>query len=316
MDEESPSRKRNMDEPAGVVFRLLVPNHKIGQIIGKEGANIKQLREETGARIKISSGQSAEDRIILLSSKDSSESVPTSAEKALFALYPKAMETNFEGEREGKRDQYPVVKLLVPASQAGPVLGKSGANIKQLRESSGANIKLLDHAPSSALQTDRVLQVSGTEKQIEDAIQGIAVILREHPPKESIYDFDNFARGGAQTQPAYFGGAGFTPGWPYAPAVVEDPFKKRRSGDSMPAVVPLVGQPQLKAEMRLASAAVGAIIGRGGTTIKNIRQLSGANIKVDKVEGADNERLVEITGNQSQVAAAQSLIQACMSSVK
>lgn len=36
-----------------IMFRLLIPATKIGKVIGKQGNQIKQLREETGARIKI-----------------------------------------------------------------------------------------------------------------------------------------------------------------------------------------------------------------------------------------------------------------------
>ena len=37
----------------GVVFRMIVPSKLIGRVIGKEGSRIRQIREETGATIKI-----------------------------------------------------------------------------------------------------------------------------------------------------------------------------------------------------------------------------------------------------------------------
>jgi hypothetical protein len=39
--------------PGDVVFRLLCPNARTGSVIGKGGEVIKQLREDTGARIKV-----------------------------------------------------------------------------------------------------------------------------------------------------------------------------------------------------------------------------------------------------------------------
>jgi ribosomal protein S3 len=44
-----------MDETnvAHCVIRLVIPTGKAGFIIGKGGANVKQLSEETGARVKI-----------------------------------------------------------------------------------------------------------------------------------------------------------------------------------------------------------------------------------------------------------------------
>ena len=57
-------RKRQFDgpdrgqakRPAGMpetVFRLLVPGKRVGSLIGKGGSIIKQMREETGARITV-----------------------------------------------------------------------------------------------------------------------------------------------------------------------------------------------------------------------------------------------------------------------
>lgn len=57
-------RKRQFDgpdrgqakRPAGIpetLFRLLVPGKRVGSLIGKGGSIIKQMREETGARITV-----------------------------------------------------------------------------------------------------------------------------------------------------------------------------------------------------------------------------------------------------------------------
>lgn len=43
---------------------------------------------------------------------------------------------------------------------------------------------------------------------------------------------------------------------------------------------------------------VGAIIGKGGAKINEIRQLSGSVIKINEPQDNSNERLVTITGTQ------------------
>ena len=43
---------------------------------------------------------------------------------------------------------------------------------------------------------------------------------------------------------------------------------------------------------------VGAIIGKGGQKINEIRQLSGSVIKINEPQDNSNERLVTITGTQ------------------
>lgn len=54
-----------------LIFRILWPNDKIGSVIGKKGNIIRQLREETGARIKIADAvPGAEERVIIVSANE------------------------------------------------------------------------------------------------------------------------------------------------------------------------------------------------------------------------------------------------------
>ena len=47
------------------VLRLVIPTKKAGILIGKGGANVKMLFEETGARVKINDLPSnAQDRVV------------------------------------------------------------------------------------------------------------------------------------------------------------------------------------------------------------------------------------------------------------
>ena len=51
-----PPRGPNFNAPAGAggsMFEMMVPGHKVGLIIGKAGETIKQLQEQSGAKIVI-----------------------------------------------------------------------------------------------------------------------------------------------------------------------------------------------------------------------------------------------------------------------
>lgn len=75
----------------------------------------------------------------------------------------------------------------------------------------------------------------------------------------------------------------------------------------LPAVVPLLplppvggampGQP-LTQQIYIPNDMVGAIIGKGGAKINEIRHLSGSVIKINEPQENSNERLVTITGTQ------------------
>ena len=53
----------------------------------------------------------------------------------------------------------------------------------------------------------------------------------------------------------------------------------------------------------------GAIIGKGGARITEIRRLSGAQIVIDEALPGSNERIISITGSQEQIQNAQYMLQ-------
>ncbi|KAK2141731.1 hypothetical protein LSH36_1051g00016 [Paralvinella palmiformis] len=57
------------------------------------------------------------------------------------------------------------------------------------------------------------------------------------------------------------------------------------------------------------SMLAGAIIGKGGSRIRQIRQESGAGITIDEAQPGSNDRIITITGNQDQIQNAQYLLQ-------
>lgn len=342
-DDKGRKRGAEQDVPTGVVFRLLIPTIKMGPIIGNKGANIKAIRDESGARVKITnSAMRLEERVAIISSRDNPpDNAPTAAENALFRLYPLAMMPDADDRDGGSH----VVSLIVPASQAGVVIGKAGKTIRELRDSSGAVIKVNEHTGVYALSGDRVLQITGSEEKIGTAVKEVAALLRNRPPKEPLQALENTAGPtnavtvvsydaitGPQA-PQVYAAAGLPP-WSYPTAplhlglpaglppitgipgmvltgVMDGKGKRRRlSGSSNSPGVELA----VKVEMRIDRSSIGAVLGRGGNTIANIRAISAAGIKIHNTDTGD--RLIEISGNQTQVSAAQSLIQACILSGK
>ena len=64
--------------------------------------------------------------------------------------------------------------------------------------------------------------------------------------------------------------------------------------------------------MTVPNELIGSVIGKGGSKIAEIRQMSGAMIRIsrsdDPATAADEERQINITGNPDSVALAKSLI--------
>ena len=99
---------------------------------------------------------------------------------------------------------------------------------------------------------------------------------------------------GSPRQP--YAGAG-----PHAPAPYGAHGAQPAGGHAGPPQQPvqgmLPGQP-LTQQIFIPNDMVGAIIGKGGAKINEIRQLSGSVIKINEPQDNSNERLVTITGTQ------------------
>lgn len=68
---------------------------------------------------------------------------------------------------------------------------------------------------------------------------------------------------------------------------------------------------QQQHEMTVPNDLIGCIIGKGGTKIAEIRQISGAMIRIsncEEREGGNTDRTITISGNPDSVALAQYLI--------
>ncbi|XP_058221697.1 uncharacterized protein LOC131331789 isoform X1 [Rhododendron vialii] len=280
---EAPSPKRRIKSAADVLYRIVVPSRQIGKVIGKRGARIQSIREETKATIKVADAVARhEERVIIISSKDSDNTI-SDAEKALYliaSLILKDDEGNLEALKVGAGHVASnTIRLLIAGSQAGGMIGTSGQNIVNLRNSSGATITVLaqNQIPlyASAHESDRVVQISGDVSAVMKALEEIGSQLRDNPPKQAIALIPTSNRGLNRTPQHYV-----------------DPT----SADYMTL------------EMLVSETMVGGLIGRCGSNISKIRTESGAAIKVHGGKGEHNHRQIHIGGSAQQVALAKQRI--------
>ncbi|KAG8546270.1 hypothetical protein GDO81_019352 [Engystomops pustulosus] len=69
------------------------------------------------------------------------------------------------------------LRLVVPASQCGSLIGKGGSKIKEIRESTGAQVQVAgDMLPNS---TERAVTISGTPDAIIQCVKQICVVMLE-----------------------------------------------------------------------------------------------------------------------------------------
>lgn len=186
LGEDKDGEKRWAGWPGENVFRLVVPVQKVGGIIGRKGEFVKKMCEETRSRIKILEGvPGTAERIVMVSAREDPEVAVSPAMEGLLRVHRRVIEG---GDPESLDSEIasggvPVSsRLLVAATQAGSLIGRQGATIKSIQDSSGATVRVLPAAeelPLCALADDRVVEVQGDPRNVQRAMELVVSHLRK-----------------------------------------------------------------------------------------------------------------------------------------
>ncbi|XP_022720264.1 KH domain-containing protein At4g18375-like isoform X2 [Durio zibethinus] len=237
------------------------------------------------------------------------------------------------GDSDNKRsDKYgEECQILVPSSQSANIIGKAGATIKKLRGKTRTNIKVTakdagDPSHSCAMDFDNFIQIAGEAEAVKKALFAVSAIMYKFSPREEIplettvaeappapsiitpSDVPSYPPGGLYPNPDLivpsrsvppilgaehmpdlqgYGNTGST--WPvYSSAL---PVFSGFAGASRPA--------ELIIRVLCPYDKIGRVIGRGGGTIKSIRQASGALIEVDDTKADCDECIITVIATES-----------------
>ncbi|KAF2252574.1 eukaryotic type KH-domain (KH-domain type I) [Trematosphaeria pertusa] len=268
-DLETPSTSQSKAYP----MRLLIPHILIGSIIGKGGVRIREIQEASNAKLN------ASDTML-----------PNSGERSLVVL--------------GVADAvhiavYYVAQTLV--EQLTERFGGPAASQYATRSGTAANV-----VPGGMSVQPYVPQPAGGQYAYPDnyrrhANQAQRTPVHTHatpymhgqPPHQG-YGQPNMPYGAGSPARAHYGAPGPQP-TPYGAHHAAAPVAHGAAPNQPPVQLP--GQP-LTQQIFIPNDMVGAIIGKGGAKINEIRQLSGSVIKINEPTDNSNERLVTITGTQ------------------
>uniref|UniRef100_A0A8P0T8H9 K Homology domain-containing protein n=1 Tax=Canis lupus familiaris TaxID=9615 RepID=A0A8P0T8H9_CANLF len=293
---------------ATLTIRLLMHRKEVGSIIGKKGESVKRIRKESGARINISEGNCPE-RIITLTG-------PTNAIFKAFVMIIDKLEEDINSSMTNSTaaSRPPVtLRLVVPAYQCGSLIGKGGCKIKEIRESTGAQVQVAgDMLPNS---TERAITIAGVPQSVTECVKQICLVMLE--------TLSQSPQGRVMTIP-------------YQPMPASSPVICAGGQDrwGQHTVSPLdlaklnqVARQQSHFAMMHGGTGFAGIDSNSpevkgywasldGANINEIRQMSGAQIKIaNPVEGSSG-RQVTITGSAASISLAQYLINARLSSEK
>jgi len=251
---------------------LMVRREAAGGVIGKQGACLKQIREQSNAKIQLSrdevEGQrpctiTGDLRCVLEAERliyELVRNVPIDASNgghpgnlALANMYDGGVkrqdQTAFAptAKRQRLEDTGDITKMLVPAQAAGALIGKQGSGLKQIRELHGVHVEMLPAAQAPQWPQDRVVILKGPVASRQSAVDQVLKVC----------------------------------------------FQRDGDTSCLKLLVP--------------SVQAGSVIGKQGRTLAAIREQCGTSAQVEREE-IMGERLVTATGLHSQVWAAASAI--------
>ncbi|XP_031665390.1 far upstream element-binding protein 3-like isoform X12 [Oncorhynchus kisutch] len=264
------------------IQEILIPASKVGLVIGKGGDTIKQLQERTGVKMMmIQDGP-----------------MPTGADKPLRItgdpykvqqareLVVEIIRDKDQGDFRASRGDFgsrlggSSLDVAVPRFAVGIVIGRNGEMIKKIQNDSGVRIQFKPVSPSPSddgISPDRIAQVMGQSDRCQHAVHLINELV------QTAQERDGF-------------------GSPVGPR-----GRGRGRGDWN------MGAPGGLQEVTYSIPAdkCGLVIGKGGETIKNINQQSGAHVELQRNPPPNtdpNVRIFSIRGTHQQMEMARQLI--------
>ncbi|KAG7013935.1 KH domain-containing protein HEN4 [Cucurbita argyrosperma subsp. argyrosperma] len=158
-----------------VVFRLLCQPDKVGSLIGKGGTIVRALQNETGASIKIVDTPDLDERVVMISARESLEQTYSPAQEAVMRVHGRIAELGYEPGAAV------VARLLVHAQQIGYLVGRGGHIINEMRRGTGTSIQIFprEQIQNSGPVNDEIVQVIGNLQCVQDALFHITNRLRD-----------------------------------------------------------------------------------------------------------------------------------------
>ncbi|ONH68051.1 RNA-binding protein rnc1 [Cyberlindnera fabianii] len=265
-----------------IAFRVLVSVKEAGIIIGKNGSVIADIRDKTNVKAGVSQVvHGSPDRILTVTGPidSTAEALGLIAHAMITAPIDDLTFQYFPLKRllppgpEGTTS----LRLLIPNSQMGTIIGRQGARIKALQQE--YDVKIVASKDFLHNSSERLVELQGTPESIQHASGILARCLME--------DFHS------ATGTTYY---------------IPTPRNTRRSNFGGPSSLPMNGNVEVSKSVNFPSEMVGCLIGKAGSRIQEIRKVSGAQITIAAEDDANGERAFNLVGPAKSVDKALSFL--------
>ncbi|ETW86132.1 hypothetical protein HETIRDRAFT_14839, partial [Heterobasidion irregulare TC 32-1] len=173
-----------------VTIKFMIPNSRMGSVIGKQGSKIKEIQDASGARLNASEG-------MLPGSTERVLSVAGVADAIHIATYyignilieaaermPSGSASNSTYRPSNRRQPFVsgssyTQQIYIPNDLVGCIIGKGGSKINEIRHMSASQIKIMEPgaggvgingAPTGG-EGERLVVITGPPANIQMAVQ-------------------------------------------------------------------------------------------------------------------------------------------------
>lgn len=324
------------------MLKTMVPNHVAGSVIGKKGQTIQILQQQTGSRLKLSAANEffpgTNERVVIIFGE-------LHQILATLDLIMEKVRSELPSRGSAPSERANMVKLIVPHSTAGMVIGKGGSFIRSITEETGAKLQISQK--DTEISGERVVTITGEHDQVRAATSAVVTKCQEDPEhgQNTNLNYSGFTKNksGYQNNPASSMAAignlsqllGLTTNnQETSPSnfLAQANLLSSNSSNSLMQNNPLgtgnplsamLGMQQLGGntnnaitttatyEMSVPDHLIGIILGKNGKTLNEFIQFSSAVITVSNkgeyITGTTNRKVV-ITGDPSSVQTAYFLM--------
>lgn len=264
----APGAGRQVDFP----LRILVSSEMVGAIIGRGGATIRTITQQSRARVDV------HRKVDHMGSVEKAITVYGQPENCTTACQRICEVMAEEAKNVGKSEEISL-KLLAHNNLIGRIIGKQGATIKRIMEDTDTKITVSSINDISSFNLERIITIKGTIPNMSRAEAEVSSKLR------AAYETDLHAMAPQSVMfpglhPAAMMstvGLGINQG--HRQAAPPQPQQQPRGPGAAAAVLP-----SETTYLYIPNTAVGAIIGTKGGHIRNIIKFSGSSVKIAPAE--------------------------------
>eukprot|EP00931_Biecheleriopsis_adriatica_P091691 TRINITY_DN65577_c0_g1_i1.p1 TRINITY_DN65577_c0_g1~~TRINITY_DN65577_c0_g1_i1.p1 ORF type:complete len:523 (+),score=152.32 TRINITY_DN65577_c0_g1_i1:67-1635(+) len=179
--EDIQSAEQTPEDLPNVPCHIFLPVVPAARVIGKGGASIRAIREQSGASVKIlqkelpQEMQRREDRVVVITGE------PGSVREALGAVLERVFDRSGLPDKvdQSFRERAHIVEVLVPEKSGSHLIGQKGERIRSLSEETNCDLHVVKDPVSGLADQKRVRVTAGTVDEAAGAVWRLQEFLGE-----------------------------------------------------------------------------------------------------------------------------------------